>query len=733
MLSKCGRLEELDTMSISRTALPTTIGTSAPDESKDCRASGGSSTDVDQPPTLSERIDDFLTNDTKWALFVIVLTVWALFATDIQAICVSKDADTAFFVVTLIILVIFAGEFIATAIVQDNFMTSYQALMDFLAVLSLVPFENLSSVLGSIGENFSVARVARVAKALRILRATRAAALALKSQAKAKHIHRAAQRKKGLLAEESTSVLEDTLLTRTNTKMLLGILVLLMGTTLLTPTEKNNMAETGISTLDVIYGQNYLPSPSNSSSGESGWEDIWHDYRDQVQASGSKRKLKYLKVYNVVYLSLDTSQLRSTEFQTIAINDGRTEVQISLREKVVVSAACSIGLTCFAIVVILVWTGSFSRDHQRLVIVPVNRMIEVLRKMSQDPRSAISVCYLDKIGEEENLTEIEQIELCVGRFGRLLKVGFGEAGMGVIQRNMGNNETFDPVIPGQIVQAVFGFCDIRNFTDTCEVLNEETMVFTNNIADIVHDLVEESGGSVNKNIGDAFLSVWKLRAKIGQNGRTYVHHLTGAEAIVDSTLNAFIKMNEQLRTNTTIQEMCKDKRLQEKIPNYTVKMGYGLHLGWAVEGAVGSEYKVDATYLSSNVNMASFLESCTKQYRVMILMSDAFVEAMQLSFRKECRPIDCIRIKGYKNQFTLYCHMPTEAPQLVGSSWREFMEVWEELFEMYVGGLDWPRALQLIQRCLDILPTDGPSEFLRKTIMKHSGRESEWPGYHEFD
>ena len=35
-----------------------------------------------------------------------------------------------------------------------------------------------------------------------------------------------------------------------------------------------------------------------------------------------------------------------------------------------------------------------------------------------------------------------------------------------------------------------------------------------------------------------------------------------------------------------------------------VRMGFGLHAGWAIEGAVGSLQKVDATYLSPHVNMA---------------------------------------------------------------------------------------------------------------------------------
>lgn len=35
--------------------------------------------------------------------------------------------------------------------------------------------------------------------------------------------------------------------------------------------------------------------------------------------------------------------------------------------------------------------------------------------------------------------------------------------------------------------------------------------------------------------------------------------------------------------------------------------------GWAIEGAIGSEFKIDASYLSPHVNMASRLEAATKQ------------------------------------------------------------------------------------------------------------------------
>ena len=57
-------------------------------------------------------------------------------------------------------------------------------------------------------------------------------------------------------------------------------------------------------------------------------------------------------------------------------------------------------------------------------------------------------------------------------------------------------------------------------------------------------------------------------------------------------------------------------------------MGFGLHAGWAIEGAVGSLQKVDATYLSPHVNMAARLETSSRQYGVPVLMSEKFYELM---------------------------------------------------------------------------------------------------------
>lgn len=101
------------------------------------------------------------------------------------------------------------------------------------------------------------------------------------------------------------------------------------------------------------------------------------------------------------------------------------------------------------------------------------------------------------------------------------------------------------MIPGRKIMAIYGFCDIRKFTDTTEVLQEQVMIFVNEIAEIVHDLASEYGGSANKNIGDAFLLVWKFEDKfidMDQEGNISLRDDYGAQQLVDMSIVSFLKM-----------------------------------------------------------------------------------------------------------------------------------------------------------------------------------------------
>ena len=62
------------------------------------------------------------------------------------------------------------------------------------------------------------------------------------------------------------------------------------------------------------------------------------------------------------------------------------------------------------------------------------------------------------------------IENAIIKIGILLALGFGEAGSEIIGSNMAKGGDVDPMIPGKKTKAIYGFCDIRNFTDATEKL-----------------------------------------------------------------------------------------------------------------------------------------------------------------------------------------------------------------------------------------------------------------------
>lgn len=67
-----------------------------------------------------------------------------------------------------------------------------------------------------------------------------------------------------------------------------------------------------------------------------------------------------------------------------------------------------------------------------------------------------------------------------------MALGFGEAGAQIIAQNMRQQGDINFKLTGQKCLAIFGFCDIRNFTDATETLETDVMVFVNKIAEIVH-------------------------------------------------------------------------------------------------------------------------------------------------------------------------------------------------------------------------------------------------------
>ena len=360
------------------------------------------------------------------------------------------------------------------------------------------------------------------------------------------------------------------------------------------------------------------------------------------------------------------SSLRSTEKITYTYDD--LTAIFDSRNSVHLQAKLNIARTAFVCLLLCISSLLFAKDANDLVIGPIENMIKRVKKISINPLEAAQdeerealereLALMEhpklsrKLAMKTAVMETEVLEQTIIKIGALLALGFGEAGSEIIATNMkkGGGEV-DSMIPGRKSYCIFGFCDIRNFTDATEVLQEEVMIFVNQIAEIVHSIAYLYSGSPNKNVGDAFLLVWKFPQYVKLNpGRTSTY----VQQTADMSLISFLKIIVEINRNPKILKYRKNEALKRLMPNYSVKMGFGLHVGWAIEGAIGSEFKIDASYLSPHVNIASRLESATKAYAVPILISGKLVDICSPQMKKHVREIDRVRIKGSKDPISLY-------------------------------------------------------------------------------
>ena len=205
---------------------------------------------------------------------------------------------------------------------------------------------------------------------------------------------------------------------------------------------------------------------------------------------------------------------------------------------------------------------------------------------------------------------------------------------------------------------------------------------------------------------------------------------------------------------------------ESSLATYNVTMGVGLHKGWAIEGAIGSKVKIDASYLSPHVNLTSRLESATKKYNVPLLMSDAFFGGLSGSIQSTCRRCDRVSFKGITDPMVIY-HQDIEPLSTLESPlqnhsmmleitrWDEETEtkyrglikdaqfklqsnselvqreVFDALFNSYLDK-DWKRCKILCHLWIERFPGDVIVNGLAERLSLHDFQCPEmWPGFHE--
>ena len=214
------------------------------------------------------------------------------------------------------------------------------------------------------------------------------------------------------------------------------------------------------------------------------------------------------------------------------------------------------------------------------------------------------------------------------------------------------------------------FSDIRGFTTISEQFKDNpqdlTRLINRYLTPMTH-LVMESGGTIDKYIGDALMAFWNAPIK----GDMISHRIRSIETA--------LKMYESL-DELNIQLKKEGKK--------ELAIGIGINTGNVVVGNMGSDQRFDYTCLGDAVNLSARLEGQTKQYGVKILLGQETIKHIEDKFT--FIELDKIAVKGKKEGIIIYTVLTDK-----------FNHLKHENFLKYYKTREWVKAKKLLTQLVD--------------------------------
>jgi adenylate cyclase len=174
------------------------------------------------------------------------------------------------------------------------------------------------------------------------------------------------------------------------------------------------------------------------------------------------------------------------------------------------------------------------------------------------------------------------------------------------------------------------FSDVRGFTSISENTSPERVVsFLSQYFAQVTQIVFRHGGTVDKFIGDGMMAVFGAPQSHG-----------------DDALRA-------VRTGLEMIEMVRARGDEwKKVLGIEVSIGVGISTGDAIVGSIGSELRSDYTAIGDTVNLASRLETLTKELGVPILISET--TTAEIKVEMPLRPLQHVKVVGREKPLLVY-------------------------------------------------------------------------------
>mmetsp|Transcript_7568 Transcript_7568/g.16769 ORF Transcript_7568/g.16769 Transcript_7568/m.16769 type:complete len:817 (+) Transcript_7568:10-2460(+) len=651
---------------------------------------------------------------SAFTLIMMLATLFALWGNDLYELAgpPPKSSDTILYTFVLVVFLLFMIEFSFYSLFKPGYVGSFFFYLDFLAAVSLLPDVLLLweiELFASGGGGLAVARAGRAARA-----GTRAARVV--RIFKLFSLVRRSNNTKKKMSEQGTSRIGAAVKAGITQKVIMIVAIMLISTQLLELIVTSpSLSQQGVDFRNTLDNMEMLLRMSGNDTSKDPFYnytveviDFFNDpdgncpeARDFVTRGFDDVedcKIRHLRIggRDIFGDEFSYSDLRTTPTERLVFEQDENQMVLETIKDAQSEALNNLITVLFVTILLAFATTVLSSDSDRIVIGPLETMTSMVRTLAHDPLGGVEI-----EDEEELVSETREVAHAILKLSSMLQVGFGDAGATIIQANMSSDSSdINPVIPGKRINAIFGFCDIRNFTDCTECLRVDVMYFVNRIAMFVHYAVKENEGTPNKNIGDAFLMAWPLPDR-GHGKR----HITTA----DAALRSFVRIVVETANDSKLKELTDRKEVQDRMPGYATKFGLGLHAGYGIEGAIGSVLKIDATYLSPNVNMSARLEGATKTYSCVMLITDTVYDMFTPEVQRLCRRVDRVTAKGANTPTDLYTydvvrHPDQETMKNGHTFWErfppayslEFIGKFNEGIKNYISG-DWAKATEILK------------------------------------
>ena len=188
------------------------------------------------------------------------------------------------------------------------------------------------------------------------------------------------------------------------------------------------------------------------------------------------------------------------------------------------------------------------------------------------------------------------------------------------------------VLGGEERRMTILFSDVRGFTTISEHYKDDPQGLTrlmNRFLTPLTNAIIERKGTIDKYIGDAIMAFWNAPVDDEE------HEANACDAALEMLARAEalnVELKREAETNGSVY--------------MPLRIGIGLNSGPCVVGNMGSDFRFNYSVLGDTVNLASRLESRTKDYRLSMVIGSRTAEGAKTEFAT--MEIDLIQVKGKK-------------------------------------------------------------------------------------